>query len=283
LEQFENCHEPLNEILKIMDKPSFAYDLDITPVNHVYYYVTATLYTLISTDTYINFNKTLHYLFNIMKIVYNHMETFDMIPYSFYKIVIKIIEAIHLNKDDPCFLRNPQKSKKGENRISNFEVDSGTRLEINKIIDKVADYLNNIIMKFDNEKIFSLNINSVQSSIFDSLVSLEKFSKYIHDHSFAKFNYINDNQEKMSEYNLSREFSKEFKIKEIHVMKTISERMLYKFTNIIKDLVDCKKIGTKIVMDGFTGFLQIENEEIVLYSIYRFMTRDNNHNLYQGN
>ena len=58
--------------------------------------------------------------------------------------------------------------------------------------------------------------------------------------------------------------------------------MLAKFATIIKDLVDCKNIFSKICLEGLNGFLVVENEEIVLYSIYRYVVRDAAHNLNEG-
>lgn len=113
LEQFNNCEAPLNEILKIMDKTSFCYDVDLTPTNHVYYYITATLYSL-TTNESINLNKTLHYLFNVMTIVYNNLETFDVIPHVFYETIFTVVDIIRINYDRPDYCRNPKKGRLGE-------------------------------------------------------------------------------------------------------------------------------------------------------------------------
>lgn len=93
---------------------------------------------------------------------------------------------------------------------------------------------------------------------------------------------MNEIQKKISDTAMMATLESDFEINEIYIIKLTTERMLFKFVNIIKDLVDSKKIGTKIILEGLNGFLQVENEELVLYSIYRFMTRDSNPNLYQG-
>jgi hypothetical protein len=78
-------------------------------------------------------------------------------------------------------------------------------------------------------------------------------------------------------------FSSDFVIDDIFLIKLTTEKMLGKFAIILKDLVDCKDITTnKIAMEGLNGFLIIENEELVLYSIYRYTVRDNNHNINEG-
>ena len=71
-------------------------------------------------------------------------------------------------------------------------------------------------------------------------------------------------------------------IDEIIVIKIACERLLLKYAKIIKDLVDCKNIGNKIIIEGLNGFMIIENDEMVLYCIYRFMARDGNHVLFEG-
>ena len=44
--------------------------------------------------------------------------------------------------------------------------------------------------------------------------------------------------------------------------------MLLRYSHVIKNLNDCKNIKDKIVLEGLNGFLVIENEEVILYSIY---------------
>lgn len=114
------------------------------------------------------------------------------------------------------------------------------------------------------------------------MVNIEKFSKYLQNESFATFNFISDIQKKNVESILTTPFTKEYEINEIKIIKLTTERMLFKYANIIKDLIDCKNIGSKICLEGLNGFLVVENEELVLYSIYRFMARDGSHNLYMG-
>jgi len=70
---------------------------------------------------------------------------------------------------------------------------------------------------------------------------------------------------------------------EITLMKISCDRVLLKFVDIVKDLVDCKNIMEKIIMEGLNGYLVIENDDLIFYSVYRFMARDGSHSLYQGN
>lgn len=103
------CQQPLFEILKIMDKKDFEYDLDLGPTNHVYYYITATLYCLNSSGV-IDFSKALHYLINVMIIIYKNSEMFEMIPKQFYEAIFDIIEAIHTNHNRTQYSREQKKN-----------------------------------------------------------------------------------------------------------------------------------------------------------------------------
>jgi len=69
---------------------------------------------------------------------------------------------------------------------------------------------------------------------------------------------------------------------EISLIKLNCDRILLKYVNIVKDLVDCKNIFEKIIMEGLNGYLVIDNDDLVFYSVYRFMARKNSHLLYQG-
>ena len=97
------CKAPLLEILKIMDKEAYRYDVDVTPQNHVYYYTAATLYTLKNDTCKIDLGKALHYLINIMKIVYNNVDSFEMLPPIFFKVIMDIIDCIRRNKRKNLF------------------------------------------------------------------------------------------------------------------------------------------------------------------------------------
>ena len=103
IKQFENCKNPLFEILKIMDKDTFQYELDIGPQNHAYYYTTATLYTLKSESNKIDLTKALHFIINIMKIVYNNVDSFELIPPIFFKVILDITDSIRRNKKKGIF------------------------------------------------------------------------------------------------------------------------------------------------------------------------------------
>jgi hypothetical protein len=116
----------------------------------------------------------------------------------------------------------------------------------------------------------------------DNVVSLEKYQRYLKNTDFAQFNFMNDIQDRMVEAKLNVELQP-IDINELLLVKLNCERVLLKFVNIVKDLVDCKHIHEKIIMEGLNGFLQIENDDLVLYSVHRFMARDGKNALYQGN
>lgn len=114
------------------------------------------------------------------------------------------------------------------------------------------------------------------------IVNLEKFEYFVKNHNFCKYNYISDILDKNTEINMRANYSSEFLMDEIYLIKLTTEKMLGKFATILKDLVDCSDILHKIAMEGLNGFLIIENEELVLYTIYRYTVRDNNHNINEG-
>ena len=99
------CLQPLMEILKIMDKQSFEYDVDIQPKNHIYYYITATLFSLKGNNR-IDLTKTIHYLVNIMLIVYRNSEMFENLPPAFFDKILQLVQATHNNKGRNIFYRN---------------------------------------------------------------------------------------------------------------------------------------------------------------------------------
>jgi len=109
VEQYELCHQPLLEILKIMDKPKFQYDIDIGPQHHIYYYISATLYTLQGFNE-VDFEKAIHYLFNVMLIVYKNLETMENLPFIFYDQILNLIKAIKIN-GKTTFFKQIQASK----------------------------------------------------------------------------------------------------------------------------------------------------------------------------
>jgi hypothetical protein len=115
-----------------------------------------------------------------------------------------------------------------------------------------------------------------------SSITLQKFSNYIFNNKFAQFNFITEIVSSNTDSALKESFSIDFEITEIYTIKLISERMLYKYCNVLKDLVDCKNINAKICLDSLNGFLIVENDELILYSIYRFTARDGSHNIYEG-
>lgn len=100
------CKPPLFEILKIMDKDNYVYDLDIGPQNHVYYYSAATLYILKNETNKVDLGKALHYLINIMKIVYNNVDSFEMLPPIFFKVIMDIIDSIRRNRKKSLFFQD---------------------------------------------------------------------------------------------------------------------------------------------------------------------------------
>ena len=142
--------------------------------------------------------------------------------------------------------------------------------------------MDDIIARKDEENNISLNKAEGGGSLSDMILNLEKFENYIKNFHFSKFNYVADILNKNSETSMKTNYTTDFVIDEIYLIKLTTEKMLGKYATILKDLVDCKDIISKIAMEGLNGFLVIENEELVLYSIYRYTVRDNNHNINQG-
>lgn len=259
--QIEQCHQPLMEILKIMDKKTFEYDLDVRPEHHVYYYITAVFYCL--RQPTIDLTKSLHYMFNIMTIIYNNSESFDMIPKCFYEKIFYMIDLIHLNQNDYMY---------NKNRF--YDSQNETAVKEETLYNKLYDYFDEIIAIYDEEKVFSLNVEG--GTIVDNMITLEKFTHFVQREDFCEFNFIKIIKSKDDE-SLMQPFEQEFEINEIFMTKLITERMLFKFSNLITDLVECKNITTQICMEGLTGFLVIDNDELILYCIYRYMVRDGSH------
>lgn len=143
-------------------------------------------------------------------------------------------------------------------------------------------YLDDIIARKDEEKNISLNKAEGGGSFSDLIVNLEKFESFVKNSQFSKYNYVKDILEKNTESNMKENYSSDFVVDEIYLIKLTTEKMLGKFATILKDLVDCKDILHKIAMEGLNGFMIIENEELVLYSIYRYTVRDKNHNINEG-
>lgn len=77
--------------------------MDVGPQNHVYYYTTAVLYTLKSEMNKIDLSKALHFIINILKIVYNNVDSFDVVPPIFIKVILDIIDSIRRNKRKGIF------------------------------------------------------------------------------------------------------------------------------------------------------------------------------------
>jgi tetratricopeptide (TPR) repeat protein len=111
-EQIEHCQQPLHEILKLMDKKTFTYDIDISPVNHVYYYLTACLYCL-SVGNTIDLSKTIQYLLNILIIIFRNSEHFESIPQRFYEVIFQFIEIYNIN-DGVYFHKKPEGDEDAE-------------------------------------------------------------------------------------------------------------------------------------------------------------------------
>ena len=96
-----------------MDKDSFKYDIDVGPINHAYFYITAVFYALKFTIK-VDLIKILHYLINVMAIIFKNLEIFDMIPPIFYKQLFEIMDIIKFNKYNTIFEileEMPDKSK----------------------------------------------------------------------------------------------------------------------------------------------------------------------------
>jgi hypothetical protein len=121
------------------------------------------------------------------------------------------------------------------------------------------------------------------SSIVVSGVTLQKFSSYVYNNKFAQYNFITEIINNNSDSALKENLPNDFEINELYALKLISERILFKYANILKDLVDCKNITSKVCLDSLNGFLIVENDELILYSIYRFTARDTDHIIDEGN
>jgi len=115
----------------------------------------------------------------------------------------------------------------------------------------------------------------------DNVVNLEKYKEYIKLESFASFNFMKVVRQRF-DAKLMMEKPLEDELDEITLLKISCDRVLLKFVDIVKDLVDCKNILEKIIMEGLNGYLVIENDDLIFYSVYRFMARDGSHSLYQG-
>jgi hypothetical protein len=258
--QLELCEQPLMEILKIMDKKNFQYEADLKPKDHVYYYITAIFYSL--RKDVIDFSKNLQYAFNIINVIYKHSESFEIIPRAFFEKIFYMIEIVNLNNNEYIFTKSN----------NNYEPDRADQL-----LSIIIEYFDEIIANYDEEKNLSLTLHS--GSLVDNLITLGTFSEYVHNSEFAEFNFIKDLKKK-TDGSLCNPYDMNFEINELYIIKFVTERMLFKFANIISDLVDCKNINERIVMEGLNGFLLIDNDELVLFSIYRYMVRDGAHNIY---
>lgn len=111
IQNYQQCQQPLNEILKIMDKSTFHYDLDITPIHHANYYITATLYALKNTNE-VDLSKALNYLSNVITIIYRYAFHFDDIPPTFYEHVFLLVEAFRFNNNEAIFERESSQVKR---------------------------------------------------------------------------------------------------------------------------------------------------------------------------
>jgi hypothetical protein len=284
VENFEKCKVPLNEILKIMDKSKFKYDIDVTPVNHVVYYIIALIYLLKDTES-INLSKAITYFANILIIIYRYPEKFANIPPSFYDKIFYLMEAIRLNYGEVILVLSENRdsiSKAGKEDLDKKEKNQNLET-IFTLIENTVIYLDEIIAKYDTEKTLNLSPSGGSSSLADSMVTLDRYYKFLKNPNFGQFNFINEICDKYKEENLNVKYSSDHSIKEIDIIKIAAEKMLLKFGIIIKDLVDCRKITDKIIMEGLNGFLHIDNDELILYSIHRFSARDSKHIIYEGN
>jgi len=123
------CYQPLIEILKIMDKNTFEYDVDILPQNHIYYYITASLFSLKGNNR-IDFTKTLHYMINIMLIVYRNSESFENLPPSYYEKIMKLVDCIHHNKHRNVFFKEINRDRNDQTFDSNDVLSELTNREV---------------------------------------------------------------------------------------------------------------------------------------------------------
>lgn len=109
-----------------MDKDNFLYDVDIGPIHHCYFYITAIFYAIKFTNK-IDFIKILHYFVNIMGIMFKNQDAFEVIPPVFYQQIFEVMQLIKENKNKFYF----DKSEK-TNNLSEAEVINhiNTRLKV---------------------------------------------------------------------------------------------------------------------------------------------------------
>ena len=269
---FDMIEKPIHEILKIMDAVDFKYTYEITPVNKIYYYFAACIIEC-KRPQHINFSRIIHFLISVIKIVHENSETMEQIPFKFYLLLFKIIEAYNYNNDVNIYDRS-------------FKDLTDDRIE--EILHFSCEYFDMVLSKYDLEKIFNLNTSS--HSFSDSAFSIDKLFVYILNKDFCEYNSVSKVKESNTEEYLNNELkdvlpNRKGKLKniidvpEFFIIKTFCDRIQYKFANIICDLVDSKNIEEKIVLESLNGFMSIDNNEIILYSTYKFVSRKDQ-NLY---
>lgn len=269
LQRYDMVEKPINEILKIMDKSDFSYNYEISHINKIYYFFAAIIVESKKPD-YINLTRILSYLCNVIKIIHDNSEALEQVPFRFYLIIFKIIEGYNYNNDKAIYNRNDNNDSR-----------------IDDIIEFICMYLDQVLSKYDLEKVFNLNPLSQNSYNDDSSLTIDKFSIYLKNKEFSEFNAI----EKVKYFN-SEEMLKKTELKDIlpgrkgkfsnittvpesFCIKTACDRVQYKFANIITDLVDSKSIEEKATLESLNGFLSFDNYEMTLYTTYRFVARNN--------
>ncbi len=85
-----------------MDKDNFFYDVDIGPINHCYFYITGIFYAIKFTNK-IDLNKILHYLVNIMGVMFKNQDAFEVIPPTFYQQLFDVMQLVKENKNRTVF------------------------------------------------------------------------------------------------------------------------------------------------------------------------------------
>lgn len=263
LGKYELVKQPIEQILIIMEKRSFKYNIDITPINHVYFYLSASLLELKSQEN-INIGTVLVYFSSILKIYFQFSEQFEPLNNSFFKILFKIIDLYRLNKNSSIIENNLNKN-------------------LRKTIDEVADSLDEILGRFDLDGTLSFNLNH-SNSIIDLVVSLAKYQNNLKTKDYI-FNYIQHIMQKYSKTDTQNKvniLNKTISVNENELIEIASEQMLSKYALIISDLINSKFMLEGICLKSLNGFLHIEDDEINLYIINRFSARISNHQLYQN-
>ena len=260
--KYDLVKEPIQQILIIMENPNFTYNIDITPINHVYFLLSAGLIELKYYE-YTDFEVIIVYFSSILKLYFKYSEAFEPLSSGFFKLYFKVLDLLKLNRG-PVLYKLVKKVSK----------------EFKKNLDELADSIDEILGRFDSDGLLSFNLHHT-SSIIDLIVNLSKFQQNLQPRENI-FNYFTFIFEKYEKKNMPIEMGRMIEVNEESLIDIASEQMLFKYSLIINDLIDSKYISSGIVLKSKAGFLHIEDDEINLYLIQRFSARIKEHQLYMN-